>query len=95
MEAGSSSSWVPPSETKGDGPPPYEKAYEKQKLVQPSHRESLWYLFTAVVHDPLAELDPLALLSKYDTVILLDDSGSMTQTDSGHGVNRWFEVSVA
>jgi hypothetical protein len=34
----------------------------------------------------------LEVLRKYDTVILVDDSGSMTLPGSRKGVTRWFEV---
>jgi hypothetical protein len=35
----------------------------------------------------------LEILRKYDTVILVDDSGSMNLPGSKKGVTRWFEVS--
>jgi hypothetical protein len=37
--------------------------------------------------------DALEVLRKYDTVILVDDSGSMTLPGSKRGVTRWYEVS--
>lgn len=39
--------------------------------------------------------DALEMLRKYDTVILVDDSGSMTLPGSKKGLTRWFEVQIA
>ncbi|KAJ6536696.1 von Willebrand factor, type A [Mycena vulgaris] len=39
--------------------------------------------------------DALELLRKYDTVILLDDSGSMTLPGSKKGLTRWYEAGEA
>ncbi|KAJ6602300.1 hypothetical protein B0H10DRAFT_662987 [Mycena sp. CBHHK59/15] len=39
--------------------------------------------------------DALELLRKYDTVILVDDSGSMTLPGSQKGVTRWYEAGEA
>jgi hypothetical protein len=38
--------------------------------------------------------DALEILRKYDTVILVDDSGSMTLPGSKKGKTRWYEVKI-
>ncbi|KAJ7767853.1 hypothetical protein B0H14DRAFT_2968794 [Mycena olivaceomarginata] len=76
-----------------DIPPP---AYETVTAPKPS--SSTKYSSPKWFQRPMRKEtfeNALEILRKYDTVILVDDSGSMTLPGSRKGVTRWFEAGQA
>ncbi|KAJ7452183.1 hypothetical protein B0H11DRAFT_2074678 [Mycena galericulata] len=76
-----------------DLPPP---AYET--VAAPKRSKSTKYSSSKWLQKPMRKEtfeNALEILRKYDTVILMDDSGSMTLPGSRRGVTRWFEAGQA
>ncbi|KAJ7146016.1 hypothetical protein C8R44DRAFT_756356 [Mycena epipterygia] len=76
-----------------DVPPP---AYET--LAVPKRSKSTKYGSANWLKKPMRKEtleNALEILRKYDTIILVDDSGSMTLPGSKKGVTRWFEAGEA
>ncbi|KAJ7462012.1 hypothetical protein FB451DRAFT_1267489 [Mycena latifolia] len=79
-----------------DAPPP---SYDS--LVPPAtpkRSKSSKYKSSSWLKKPMRKEtfeDALEVLRKYDTVILVDDSGSMTLPGSKKGVTRWYEAGQA
>ncbi|KAJ7131667.1 hypothetical protein C8R43DRAFT_1024227 [Mycena crocata] len=79
-----------------DGPPPSYESLLVPTLPKRSHsnkyRSSNW------LRKPMRKEtfeNALEILRKYDTVILVDDSGSMTLPGSKKGLTRWYEAGEA
>jgi hypothetical protein len=90
-------------------PPSYEQAVDRTNRAgllldtdKKSGIESPSYSATIPANDQVSEA-PLTMLANYDTVIIVDDSGSMllpnenaldTKDLSAQGISRWAVVSV-
>ncbi|KAK7055362.1 hypothetical protein R3P38DRAFT_2846632 [Favolaschia claudopus] len=72
----------------GDAPPSYETVIRSRSL-----KRSKSWLNKPMRKETLE--DALETLRQYDTVILVDDSGSMSESGSKRGVTRWFEAGQA
>ncbi|KAJ7619368.1 hypothetical protein FB45DRAFT_799734 [Roridomyces roridus] len=80
------------ADTRNDAPPSYDTVVSKSKW-KPSRYNSRNYLNRPLRKESLE--NAFEILSKYDTVILLDDSGSMALSGSHRGVTRWEEAGQA
>ncbi|KAJ7878434.1 hypothetical protein B0H13DRAFT_2052678 [Mycena leptocephala] len=76
-----------------DLPPPAYETVTAPKRSQSSKYTSSNWLKRPMRKETLE--NALEVLRKYDTVILVDDSGSMTLPGSRKGVTRWFEAGQA
>ncbi|KAJ7696829.1 hypothetical protein B0H17DRAFT_1053185 [Mycena rosella] len=82
-----------------DAPPPsYDSLMAPAPAPQHKRSKSTKYRSSSWLKKPMRREtfeDALEVLRKYDTVILVDDSGSMTLPGSKKGVTRWYEAGEA
>ncbi|KAJ7462003.1 hypothetical protein FB451DRAFT_1181003 [Mycena latifolia] len=84
--------WSKVSANAGDEQFPSYEASLVPPIPKRNYKSSSW--LKKPMHKETFE-NALELLGKYDTVILVDDSGSMTLPGSKKGVTRWYEAGQA